>query len=65
MARRRFLKKQAKSEEVVESEERLADESTEPVAVPDRSRLYNRLAATLLILSPLLFSPHELALSRL
>jgi hypothetical protein len=55
MARRRFLKKQAKSEEVEESEEPLSEDSTEPVAVPDRSQLYNRLAGALLILSPLLF----------
>jgi hypothetical protein len=50
MARRRSLKKQTKSEEVVGSAERM-----ESAAAPDRAQLYNRLTGALLILTPLLF----------
>jgi hypothetical protein len=54
MARRRFLKKRSKSEEVVDSSELLVEESVKATAAPDRSALYNRLAGVLLILTPLL-----------
>ena len=55
MARRRFLKKRSKSEEVVDSSDLLVEESVQSTAAPDRSILYNRLAGVLLILTPLLF----------
>jgi hypothetical protein len=55
MARRRFLKKRSKSEEVVDSGDLLVEESVKSTAAPDRSQLYNRLAGALLILTPLLF----------
>jgi hypothetical protein len=54
MALRRFLKKPAKSEAVVEPVEPLSEEPAEPAAAPDRSQLYNRLTVALLILAPLL-----------
>jgi hypothetical protein len=54
MARRRFLKKRSKSEEVVDSSDLLVEESAKATAAPDRSALYNRLAGVLLILTPLL-----------